>query len=84
MNYIVAFNYQQGKHFARYEKHWSPTEFQVVTDTNRLRGLQGVTVWFVDAPRYRPTSRELENRVIAREIVQAQSHRIKIEEAVLP
>lgn len=56
--YIVAWTHAQAKHFA-HTMRWKCDEWIFVTDLERMKGLYGILLYDVRAPRYTPTKREI-------------------------
>jgi predicted hydrolase (HD superfamily) len=57
--YVIAWTYAQAKHYAQSIMRWKCDEWVYVNDTYRLRGLYGILMYDVRAPRYEPEKHEI-------------------------
>ena len=60
--YVLAWTHKQALHFARSMMGWARSEWQFVdAKGDALRGLYGVVLYDIRAPRYQPSLNDREN-----------------------
>ena len=66
--YVVAYTHAQARHFAQ-SMNWKRDEWGFVSHPAILKGLHGIVLYDVRAPRYKPTQPEAAKYADIREMI---------------